>query len=437
MSNSSQHINIIALLPIWVFLVLYLGLGVLFQYVLKIPMGFYKIPIIVVFLVSLFVACLQNRAINFNEKLKIMANGIGNFNIVSMILIFLLAGMFTGIVGRTSATNIAYCLLSNVPPQFSIIVLFIISCLISISMGTSLGTVALITPIAYSVAETSGFPIALCVASVISGSFFGDNLSLISDTTIAVCNGQGCRMKDKFSANFKIVSISTIITLPILFFVSSNYTVSGYINTDWNLINMFPYLIVLFLSVIGLNVFIVLTIGIIIGSIISIYTGIVPITDLLQQAGNGANGMFETIIVVLLVASISSLIEKNGGFNALLTFIQKVFNGKKLSQIGIAVLVALIDIATANNTVAILIVNPIAKTIAEKYKISAKRTASIIDTFSCITQGIIPYGAQMLVAISSVVTLGGAISAFDIIPQLYYLYVLLIVSILYIFNFKK
>ena len=244
-------------------------------------------------------------------------------------------------------------------------------------------------------------------------------------------------MKDKFSANFKIVSISTIITLPILFFISSNYTVSGYINTDWNLINMFPYLIVLFLSVIGLNVFIVLTIGIIIGSIISIYTGIVPITDLLQQAGNGANGMFETIIVVLLVASISSLIEKNGGFNALLTFIQKVFNGKKLSQIGIAVLVALIDIATANNTVAILIVNPIAKTIAEKYKISAKRTASIIDTFSCITQGIIPYGAQMLVAISSVVTLGGTISAFDIIPQLYYLYVLLIVSILYIFNFKK
>ena len=428
--------NFFALLPIGIFLTLYLGLGVLFEYVLKIPMGFYKIPIIVVFLIALFFACLQNRKINFNEKLQIMARGIGNFNIVSMILIFLLAGIFAGIVGRTSATSVAYCLLSTFPSQFAVIILFIVSCFVSISMGTSLGTVALITPIAYSVAENSGFPVALCVASVICGSFFGDNLSVISDTTIAVCNGQGCKMKDKFYANLKIVSVAVLITLTTLWFISSRYNVFNQIEHDWTLINITPYLIVLALSIIGLNVFIVLTIGIVIGAIISVFTGVVPVIDLLEQAGKGANGMFETIIVVLLVSSISALIEKNGGFVALLNFIQRIFKGKRMGQFGIAFLVSLTDIATANNTVAIVVANPIAKQIATKYRISAKRTASIIDTFACMTQGIIPYGAQMLVAISAVATLGGTISAFDIISNLYYIYALFFVSIIYILRSK-
>ena len=428
--------NLFALLPIGIFLCLYLGLGIVFEYVLKIPMGFYKIPIIVVFLIALFFACLQNRKINFNEKLQIMAHGIGDFNIISMILIFLLAGIFAGIVGRTSATSVAYCLLSTFPSQFAVMILFAVSCFVSISMGTSLGTVALITPIAYSVADTSGFPVALCIASVIGGAFFGDNLSVISDTTIAVCNGQGCKMKDKFYANLKIVFFSVVITLGLLWFVSSQYYIDNQIIHDWNLINITPYLIVLVLSLIGLNVFIILTIGIVIGSVLSVSTGILPITDLLSQAGNGANGMFETIIVVLLVSSISSLIEKNGGFVALLNLIQKHFKGKKMGQIGIALLVSLIDIATANNTVAIVVANPIAKEISKKYGISSKRTASIIDTFACITQGIIPYGAQMLVAISAVASLGGSISAFDIISNLYYIYALLFVSVLYILRWK-
>lgn len=435
-NNDIIRPNFLALLPIGVFLILYLGLGILFEYVLKIPMGFYKIPIIVVFLISLFFACFQNKKISFNEKLHIMARGIGDFNIISMILIFLLAGIFTGIVGRTSATSVAYCLLSSFPSQFAVVVLFIVSCFVSISMGTSLGTVALITPIAYSIADNSGFPLGLCIASVICGSFFGDNLSVISDTTIAVCNGQGCKMKDKFCANLKIVLLAVLISLPVLWLISCKYNISTSFNYDWNLLNIIPYIVVLLLSIIGINVFVVLSIGIIIGSIISVYTGIVPLIGLLEQAGKGANGMFETIIVVLLVSSISSLIDKNGGFVALLNFIQKFFKGKKMGQFGIALLVSLCDIATANNTVAIVVANPIAREIATKYKISSKRTASIIDTFSCITQGIIPYGAQMLVAISSVATLGGVISAFDIVSNLYYIYSLLFVSIIYILTFK-
>ena len=438
MKNEATKGNIFALLPIFVFLILYLGLGVLFEYVLKIPMGFYKIPIIVVFLIALFVACLQNRKVKLNEKLKIMGYGIGNFNIVSMILIFLLAGMFAGVVGKTSATNVAYCLLSYFPSQFSVIVIFIVSCFISMSMGTSLGTVALITPIAYSVSQNTCFSVEMCIASVICGAFFGDNLSFISDTTIAVCNGQDCRMKDKFYANFKIAFIAMVFTLIILLYQSQQCNETfEFQKYDWNITNLLPYLIVLVLSIIGINVFIVLTIGIIIGSFVSIFTNAFPIVELLAKAGNGANGMFETIIVVLLVSSISALIEKNNGFVALLNLIQKVFKGKTLGQLGIAMVVMLIDIATANNTVAIVVANPIAKEISTKYRISAKRTASIIDTFACIAQGIIPYGAQMLVAISSVATIGGTISAFDIIPKLYYLHILFIVSIFFILCCKK
>jgi len=439
MKKENVKPNIFALFPIVVFLFLYLGLGITFEYILKIPMGFYKIPIIVVFLIALFVACLQNRKIDFNEKLKTMAHGIGNFNIVSMILIFLLSGMFAGIVGKTSATSVAYFLLSYCPAEFSVIIIFVVSCFVSISMGTSLGTVALISPIAYSISINSGFSVELCIASVICGSFFGDNLSFISDTTITVCNGQGCRMKDKFLANLKIVSIAVVITLIILCYksLSSYNNIQEIKNYDWNLINIIPYIVVLILSVLGINVFVVLMVGILIGSFVSIYTGILPITDLLAKAGEGANGMFETIIVVLLVSSISSLIEKNGGFVALLNLMQKVFTGKKFGQLGIACVVSLIDIATANNTVAIVVANSIAKEISKKYKISAKRTASIIDTFSCITQGILPYGAQMLVAISSVATLGGTISSFKIIANLYYLYVLFLVCLFFIFCSKK
>ena len=190
--------NVKALLPIGVFLILYLGLGILFEYGLQIPMGFYNIPIVVAFLAALLVACLQNRALSLDDKLLLMGKGVGDKNIIIMILIFLTAGIFVGVVGRSSADSVAYFLLSLVPAQFAVAVLFVVSCFVALAMGTSVGTITLITPIALSVAEASGFSIPLCVASVMGGAMFGDNLSFISDTTIAACNGQGCPMRDKF-----------------------------------------------------------------------------------------------------------------------------------------------------------------------------------------------------------------------------------------------
>lgn len=206
----------IALLPIGVFLVLYLGLGILFEYVMDIPMGFYNVPIVIAFLAAILVACLQNRALNFDRKLEIMAQGVGDKNIITMLLIFLTAGSFVGVVGRSSAESVAYCMLSLIPARFSVAVLFVVACFVSVAMGTSVGTITLLIPIAAAVSNASGFNLAFCVASVMGGAMFGDNLSFISDTTIAACNGQGCEMKDKFRENFWIAFPAAIATLVLI-----------------------------------------------------------------------------------------------------------------------------------------------------------------------------------------------------------------------------
>lgn len=422
-----------ALLPIGVFVVLYLGLGILFEYILKIEMGFYNIPIVVVFMVALFVACLQNRKLEFDKKLEIMGQGVGDKNIITMLLIFICAGIFVGVVGRSSAESVAYFMLSIIPAKFSVAVLFAVSCFVSLAMGTSVGTITLITPIAVAVSNASGFGMPLCVASVVGGAMFGDNLSFISDTTIAACNGQGCEMKDKFRENFAIALPAAIISLVLILALSlKSYSGNAVVN-DYNLVQIIPYILVLAGGIIGLNVFIVLLAGIVSGSLIMLATGAVPATELLTNMGTGAAGMFETSMVAILVSAICALIRENGGFDALLNGIKKVFKGNKGGQLGIGLLVGAMDISTANNTVAIVMANPIAKEIAEEYGISSKKTASILDTFSCIFQGIIPYGAQILVAISAVATLGYTISAFDIIPYLFYPFSLLLSSLVFIF----
>ena len=422
-----------ALIPIGVFLVLYLGLGILFEYVLKIPMGFYNIPIVVVFLIALCVACFQNKELSFDQKLELMGKGIGDKNIITMILIFLVAGMFVGVVGRSSASSVAYFMLSIIPAQFSAVVLFIVSCFVSISMGTSVGTITLVTPIAVAVAQASGFSIPLCVGSVMGGAMFGDNLSFISDTTIAACNGQGCEMKDKFRENFWIALPAAVVTVVIILLISMRYKISGTVQNDYNLVQIIPYLLVLACGIVGINVFIVLIIGIISGTIIMLATGAIKAVDLLSNMGAGAAGMFETTMVAILVSAICALIAEHGGFTALLNGIQKVFKGKKSGQLGMGLLVGAMDIATANNTVAIVMANPIAKKMSESYGISNKKAASILDTFSCVFQGIIPYGAQMLVAISAAQSLGAGISAFDIMPFLLYPYLLFVSSLIFIF----
>ena len=207
--------NPVALLPIGVFLALYLGLGLIFEYAMNIPMGFYNVPIIIAFLAAILVACLQNRNVSFDQKLEIMGHGVGDKNIITMLLIFLVAGAFVGVVGRSSAQSVAYFMLSVVPPQFSVAVLFIVACFVSLAMGTSVGTITLITPIAVEVAQATGFEAALCVGTVVGGAMFGDNLSFISDTTIAACNGQGCAMKDKFKGNFAIALPAALVTLVV------------------------------------------------------------------------------------------------------------------------------------------------------------------------------------------------------------------------------
>ena len=425
--------NAAALLPIAVFLILYLGLGILFEYVLDIPMGFYNIPIVVIFLIALLVACLQNRGLPFDRKLELMGNGIGDKNIVTMILIFMEAGIFVGVVGRSSAESVAYFTLSVIPARYAVAVLFVVSCFVSLAMGTSVGTITLITPIAAAVSSASGFSLPLCVGSVMGGAMFGDNLSFISDTTIAACNGQGCEMKDKFRENFAIALPAALLTLVLILVLSINSGIGNVELKDYNLLQTIPYVLVLLGGIAGINVFVVLLIGILSGSVIMLATGAMPATELLSSMGSGAAGMFETTMVAVLVSAICALIRENRGFDALLGWIYQVFRGKKGGQLGMGLLVGAMDIATANNTVAIVMANPIAAEMAESYGISKRKTASLLDTFSCVFQGIIPYGAQMLVAISACEELGQHVSAFQIIPNLFYPFLLLISSLLFIY----
>lgn len=425
--------NPIALLPIGVFLVLYLGLGILFEYVMKIPMGFYNIPIVVAFLAAILVACLQNREVKFDDKLGLMAQGLADKNIITMLLIFLVAGSFVGVVGRTSAESVAYFMLSLIPARFAVAVLFIVACFVSTAMGTSVGTITLITPIGVAVAQASGFDVPLCIGAVMGGAMFGDNLSFISDTTIAACNGQGCAMKDKFRENFGIALPAALVTLVLILVLSFNVDLSGSVVNDYNLVQVIPYVLVLIGGIIGINVFVVLLIGIASGAVIMLVTGQTAATDLLANMGSGVAGMFETCMVAVLVAVMCSLIREYGGFEALLSLIRRVFKGRKGGQLGMGCLVGVMDIATANNTVAIVMANPIAREMSEEYGISSRKAASILDTFSCVFQGVIPYGAQMLVAISAATELGYEVSAFDIIPNLFYPALLLVSSLIFIF----
>ena len=425
-----------ALLPIGVFLLVYLGLGLTFEYIMKIEMGFYNVPIIIAFLIAILVACLQNRKVNFEDKLEIMGQGVGDKNIITMLLIFLVAGAFVGVVGRSGAQSVAYFLLSLVPAKFAMPVLFVIACFVSTAMGTSVGTITLITPIAVEVAAACGFDLPLCVGTIVGGAMFGDNLSFISDTTIAACNGQGCPMKAKFKGNFLIALPAAVITAVLVLAMSAN-TAGDKIVGDYNLLQIVPYLLVLVGGVVGVNVFVVLIGGILCGSVIMMVTGEVAAYNLLANMGSGAAGMFETSMVAILVAALCGLIRAAGGFDALLFAIRKVFKGKKGGQIGIGMLVGLMDIATANNTVAIVIANPIAKQMSEDYEIAPERVACLLDTFSCIMQGIIPYGAQILVAIAAVTEMGYQISAFEIIPNLFYPYLLLVCSLVAILMPQK
>ncbi len=427
-----------ALLPIAVFLVLYLGNGIFFEYISPSEgrMGFYVVSVVLAFSIALIVAFLQNKDRSFDEKIHSCAEGIGDDNIVIMLFIFLLAGAFSGIAGEAGgASSTANMLLNVIPARFVVPGLFLIACLISMAMGTSVGTISVIAPIACAVASNGKLPVPLTVGFVVGGAMFGDNLSFISDTTIAATKTQGVQMKDKFRTNIRVALPAALITLIALFiyaFTSKGADVGTF---EFSIIQALPYFIVLALSVIGINVFIVLITGIILFVGAGVITGTLTYSTSLSSMGDGMAGMFETMIVTILVASIAALMKENGGFEAILSFIRKKADSKRGGMFGVAFLTAFMDIATANNTVAIVIAAPIAKDISREYGIEPRKTASLLDTCSCIVQGIIPYGAQLLVAANI-----AKVTSFSLIPFLIYPFVLIvfvIISILKERNGKK
>ncbi len=414
--------NAKALLPILVFLVIYLGSGIYFEYInpQEGQMGFYVISVVVAFGLALIIAFLQNRSLSFNEKIHICAKGIGDDNIVIMLFIFLMAGAFSGLAGEAGgAVSTANLMLNIIPGNLALPGLFVIACLISMSMGTSVGTITVLIPIAVQIANGTGLPMALVVGTVVGGSMFGDNLSVISDTTIAATRTQGVEMKDKFRANFKIALPAAVITVVILVIFALQHPATQMEHYAFNIWLAIPYFLVLALALIGINVFVVLGIGIVLFLVIGCIAGTITLPAALSAMGAGTSGMFETMIVTILVASISALMKEHGGFDAILAFIRRHARSKKGGMAGISFLTAIMDVATANNTVAIVIAAPIAKEISDEYQIEPKKTASLLDTVSCILQGVIPYGAQLLIA-ASLAGLGSIL----IIPYLYYQFLL-------------
>ena len=414
MKNTNKG-NALALLPIGVFLVLYLGSGILFEYILKIEMGFYQTPAIVAFLIALAVACFQNPKLDFNAKLKVMANGVADENILTMCLVFLAAGAFSGAIsaagGAESTVNL---FLTFLPPQVAVAGLFLIAFFVSTSMGTSVGTISALAPFAVSMSEATSFSVVLCIAAVASGAMFGDNLSMISDTTIAAVRTQGCEMKDKFRMNFLIVLPAAVITFIIFIVMASGGSGSVEVG-EYSVLKVIPYLVVLAGALIGINVFIVLMSGTVLSVIVGLITGAFDWTQTFSVMGKGVTDMYDITVISIIVACIGALVKEHGGIEWLISFIRGRVNTKKGAQLGIAALVGAVDVATANNTVAIVMTGSIAKDISDEYGIDPRRTASLLDIFASVVQGLIPYGAQLLYA-----SAGAGVSAVQIIPYMYY-----------------
>lgn len=418
--------NAWALSPLVVFLCLYLVASLLIN-------DFYKIPITVAFMVSSIYAVATTKGLSLNDRLLQYSAGAANKNIMLMIWIFILAGAFAQSAQAMGAIDATVNLtLRLLPGNLLLAGIFLASCFISLSIGTSVGTIVALVPVAAGIAAKTDVSVVFMTAVVVGGAFFGDNLSFISDTTIAACSTQGCAMRDKFRANVKIALPAAIATLAIILAVSFNAGVGSIEIPEYNLWLLIPYVLVLAGGLAGMNVFIVLLVGILSGTVIVLGTGTVDAMSLLGSMGSGASGMFETIMVTVLVSAMCALIREHGGFEALLAFIRRVFKGRVGGRLGVGLLVGAMDIATANNTVAIVMAGPIAKEISEEYGITPKESASLLDTFSCIFQGIIPYGAQMLIAVSTAVSLGSTVSAFEVIPCLFYPYMLAVASIVYI-----
>lgn len=411
--------NAWALIPMMVFLVAYLITSIVVK-------DFYKMPITVAFLLSTIVAIAMNPKESINKKLQIFCEGAGNTNIILMILIFILAGAFGQVAKDMGAVDSTVNLGLSVLPSYILIAgLFIIGCFISLSIGTSTGTIVALVPVAIGIAEKINIPLGLAIGAVISGAMFGDNLSMISDTTIAAAKTQGCEMKDKFKMNILIVLPAALITAIIFILINRGNNISLGNSYTYNLLKVMPYLVVLISALLGVNVITVLTGGTVLAGIVGIATGAFDIWGMVGSINTGIAGMSELIIVVLLVGGMFEIIRYNGGIDFLMHSITRRIKSKKGAEFGIAALVGVVDICTANNTIAIVLVGPIAKDISDRFGIDPRRSASILDTFSCFFQGIIPYGAQLLIAAGL-----ANVSPLSIMKYLYYPYLMGISAIL-------
>lgn len=429
-----------ALLPILCFLVVFIGMGVWLN-------DFYAMPAIVGFLIALGVAFCQNRKRSFSEKMEDVTHSMGDSNVMIMCLVFVMAGGFSGAVqaagGVDSTVNFS---LSILPPSVAVAGLFIIGCFISTAMGTSVGTIAALAPIAVGISDKTGIAGALCIGAVVSGAMFGDNLSMISDTTIAATRTQGCEMKDKFRENFKIVLPEAVISLVLFLILASggDYTFTG--DRSYNLFKILPYLVVLIGALLGMNVFVVLALGIVLSLVVGVATGAFAWTDMFRVVFEGPDGaggiknMYDITVISIVVAGIIGLVKANGGIDFILNGIKKRVKTPKGAQLGIAALSSLVDISTANNTVAIVMAGPIAKDISNEFSISPKRTAAILDIFTSVWQGIIPYGAQILYACAGAAAVGMTLSPVELFPYLFYpilMGISAVVFILFFGNRKK
>ncbi len=380
-----------ALFPFIVFLCLFIGSGIILN-------DFYAFPVIVAIAIAAVVAIAMNRKENLQRKVNIFCSGAGNSNVMLMVVIFLLAGAFSGTASSMGAVDSTVNFaLSVIPTNLLVVGLFVIGCFISLAMGTSVGTIVALAPIGLGISEQTDISLPLIMASIIGGAMFGDNLSFISDTTITAVRSQGAQMRDKFRVNFLIVLPAAIITCILLAVLTVGET-AVITAGEYNFVKIIPYLFVIIFALIGMNVFVVLSSGIGLAGLIGLIDGSYTVMSLVQAIGDGMAGMFEMSLLAILIAGMVEVIKHNGGIDYLLHVTTRNIKSKRDAEFAMAGLVGLTDLATANNTIAIMIAGPLAKNIASEYDIEPRKAASIIDIFSCAVQGVIPYGAQLIVA---------------------------------------
>jgi len=400
--------GLLALSPLLVFIVLYLVTSI-------VAGDFYKVPITVAFMAASVYAVIISGGLPLRKRIDIYSRGAGTGQMMLMIWIFILAGAFAHsakMMGSIDATvNLALTLL---PGNMLLAGLFLAACFISLSVGTSVGTIVALTPIAAGVAQQTGISIPLMTAVVVGGSFFGDNLSFISDTTIVATSTQGCKLSDKFRVNSFLVVPAALLILGVYLFMGRGIS-SPHDVGEVAFVKVIPYLVVLMTAIFGMNVMAVLTLGVVLTGVIGIIDGSFDVFGWFGAMGQGIIGMGELIIITMMAGGLLEIIRHNGGIDYLIDLLTRHVKGKRGAELSIAGLVSLVDLCTANNTVAIITVGGIAKQIGDRYGVDNRKAASILDTFSCAVQGLIPYGAQLLMAAGL-----AALNPISIMPYLYY-----------------